>query len=147
VVQGHEATLKLFVTHQQLAESVEPAMTDLDDPPASLLPGLAPLGIGFLPSIDDMRDVAMRSDDLHRLGASVACICTQVLAAPGWRSPTLDHDRTEHLVDPLAIIDVGPGHDDRQRDATPVHQQVTLASLFFPDPSGWAQRLLAPSVP
>jgi len=44
------------------------------------------------------------------------------------------------VVDALAVIDVGCGHDDRQRDATPVHQQVALAALFFPDPSGWARR-------
>ena len=47
----------------------------------------------------------------------------------------------------LAVIDVGRGHDDRQRDATPVHQQVPLAPIFFPDPSGWARRFVAPSVP
>ena len=32
-------------------------------------------------------------------------------------------------------MSIRSGHDEQQRDATTVHQQVSLASLFFPDPS------------
>jgi len=147
VVQGEEAALELLVAHEELAEAIEPAMADLDDPATRLLAGLAPLGCCFLAAIDDVRDVAVRVDDAQRLGASVAGVGAQVLAATKGSSLALDHNGAEHLVDSLAVIDVGRGHDDRQRDATPVHQQVPLAPIFFPDPSGWARRFVAPSVP
>jgi hypothetical protein len=38
---------------------------------------------------------------------------------------------------------VGSGHDERQRDTTLVHQQMTLAAIFFPDTSGLDLRLPA----
>jgi hypothetical protein len=44
------------------------------------------------------------------------------------------------------IMTMGPGHDQRQRDAMPVHQKMALASLFSPYPSGSGRRLLAPGV-
>jgi len=37
--------------------------------------------------------------------------------------------------------------DEGQRDATPVHQETLLAPIFFPDPWGWAPRLLALTEP
>ena len=147
MVQGEEAALELFVANEELAEAIEPAMADLDNPASRPLPRLASLGSRFLSAIDDVRDVAVRVDDAQRLSAPVAGVGAQVLAAPQGSSLALDHDRTEHLFDSLAVIHVGRGHDDRQRDATPVHQQVSLASIFFPDPSGWARRFVAPSVP
>jgi hypothetical protein len=39
------------------------------------------------------------------------------------------------------------GYDERQRDATTVDENASFASFFFPDPSGWAPRLLEPEVP
>jgi hypothetical protein len=33
-------------------------------------------------------------------------------------------------------MSIGPGDDQRQRDAMGVHQDMALASLFFPDLSG-----------
>lgn len=38
------------------------------------------------------------------------------------------------------------GYDERQRDATSVDENASFASIFFPDPSGWAPRLLEPRV-
>ena len=57
---------------------------------------------------------------------------------------SFDHHGAEHLIQTLAVIDVRPGHDERQRDATAVHQQVALAPLFFPDRSGCGRPPLAP---
>src|SRR4030067_878722 len=45
------------------------------------------------------------------------------------------------------IMPVSSGHDDRQRDATTVHQQMALAPIFFPDPLDWVQRFPEPAVP
>jgi hypothetical protein len=36
-------------------------------------------------------------------------------------------------------------HDEGQRDATPVHQHVARAPIFFPDPGDWGPQPLAPT--
>ena len=89
----------------------------------------------------------MRFDDLQRPSASISSIGTQVLAAPGVRGLALDHDGLQHLLELCDVMLIGPGHDERQRDATAVHQQVALAPFFFPDRSGWAPPPVAPRAP
>src|SRR5690554_1857969 len=42
------------------------------------------------------------------------------------------------------IMPVRSGYDDGQRDATTVHQDMTLAPVFFPDPSGSSLRFQEP---
>ena len=147
MVESEEAALEFLVAHQQFAEAVEPAMAHLDDPTTSLLPRLTPFGLGLLPAVHDVGDVSVRLDDAKGLGASVARIGAQVLAASNRRALALDYDSAEDRIDSLAVIHVGPGHDERQRDATAVHQQVAFASLFFPDPSGSVRQPLAPMGP
>jgi hypothetical protein len=44
------------------------------------------------------------------------------------------------------IIAMCSGHDQRQRDATPVHQQVSLGAFFSPDLLDWVPLLRSPSV-
>jgi len=122
-------------------------MAHLDNPAARLLVGMPPFCLRLLASIHDMGDVAVPLDDSPQLRAAVSGIGTQMLAAALGGHGTRDRDRLEHLLQALAISHVGRGHDDRQRDATPVHQQVTLAPIFSPGPSGWVQRILVPSVP
>src|SRR5438552_407596 len=49
---------------------------------------------------------------------------TEVLAAPrAWRL-ALNHDGLQHGIELRDVMLIGPGHDERQRDATAVHQQV-----------------------
>src|SRR2546428_8632984 len=134
MVERDEAALELLVAHEQLAESVEPAVAHLDHPSPGLLLRVTPLDVGLLAAVDDVRDVAMRLDEANVFGASVARVGAQVLVAPHWRALALDHESAEYLVDSLAVIHVGRGHDERQRDATAVHQQVAFASFFSPDP-------------
>ena len=92
-----------------------------------------------------MRDVAVRLDDLQCMPTSISGVSAQVLAATHARRLALDHDGLQHGVELRDVMLIGPGHDERQRDATSVHQQMTLAPLFFPDPSGWGRRTLAPA--
>ena len=122
-------------------------MADLDHPAPRLLGRVAPLGIGLLATINDVRDVAVRLDNLQRRPTSVTGIGAQVLAAPGAWGLALDHDGPQHLIELGDVMFIGPGHDERQRNATAVHQQVSLAPLFSPDPSGCAPRPLAPAAP
>lgn len=82
MVECHEASLELLVSHEQFAEAVEPAVADLDDPAACLLRRIAPLGISLRAATDDVRDVAVRLDDLPCTPAAIPSVCTQVFAAP-----------------------------------------------------------------
>lgn len=64
--EGDEATVELFVTREQFSKAIEPTVTNLDDPSASLPAGMAPLGLRFRGAIHDMRNGVMRLDDLQR---------------------------------------------------------------------------------
>ena len=89
----------------------------------------------------------MRLDDLQGSLAAISGIGAKVLAASNsWRL-ALDHDGLQHMVELRDVMPIGSGHDERQRDATAVHQKVALAPLFFPDPSGCVPRPLAPGAP
>ena len=147
MVEGDEAAMELLVSHEQLAKTVEPTVADLDHPTARFLRRIAPLGISLFATTDDMRDVAVRLDDLQCTPASIAGVGAQVLAATDARRLALDHDGLQHCVELRDVMLVRSGHDERQRDATAVHQQVTLAPLFFPDPSGWDRQTLAQAAP
>src|SRR5271170_7964336 len=145
MVESEETAFELFVAHQQLAKAIEPAVRDLDNPPPCSLARVPSLLVGFLSSSFDMGNVAVRCNDTVRRLAGVAGIGTQVLAASlGWRR-TLHHNGIEDSSKLAGVMSVCAGHDDRQRDATTVHQQVTLASIFSPDPSGWARPPAGPT--
>ena len=147
MVQRHETAIQLLIAHEQFSKPVESTVADLDHPAARFPARLPLLGVGFLAPVYDVRDVAVPFDDPQQLGAAITRIGAQVLAAALGGHRALDRDFLEDLLQPLAVMHVRRGHDDRQRDATPVHQQVTLAPIFFPGPSGSAPRILAPSVP
>ena len=138
---------QLFVAHQQFAKPVEPAVAGLNDPATCLLLGVFVLLICLALSADHMRDVTVRQDHLHRLLAPVARIGAQVFVAALFGRWALDDDGIKHLLYLRHIVRVGAGDHQRQRDATPVHQQVALAPIFFPDPWGWAPQLPVPGAP
>ena len=145
MIQRQETAREFLVSNQQLAEPVEPTVAHLHDPAARLALGVALFGLGFCAAVNNVCDVAMPFNDAQQLGTSVTRVCTQMLAAPLCGHGPLDDDVFQDLLQLFAVIDVRPGHDDRQRDATPVYQQMTLAPIFFPDPSGWGRQLLAPA--
>ncbi len=89
----------------------------------------------------------MALDGSQMLRATVSRIGAQMFVSSLWRVLAFDDDSVEHLIKPLAVVDVGPADDERQRDATAVHQQVAFASLFFPGPSGSGRQLLVPRAP
>ena len=147
VVEGKETAMELLVAHEQLAKAVEPTVADLNHPAPGLPCRVTPFGISLLAATHDLRDVAVRLDDLQCTTAAIAGVGAQVLAAAdAWRL-SLDHDGLQHGIELCDIMLIRPGYDERQRDATAVHQQMPLAPLFFPDPSGWARQTLAPAAP
>ncbi len=144
MVEREEAAFEFLVAHQQFAKAIEPTMTDLDDPTPGLFLRLTPLELNLRASIGHVRDVSMRLDDGARRLAAVADIGAQVPAAPMRGGRTFEPDRSHYRFQPRNVIHVGCGHDERQRDATAVDQQVSLAATFPPDRSGWARPLPAP---
>src|SRR3972149_7825413 len=116
-------------------------MRDFDDPPPGALRRVLPLVVDFLSAPFDVGNVAMFFDDAKRRGTRVAGIGAQVLAASLRQCGTRHHDGIEDCFKLADIMSICSGHDDRERDATTVHQQVTLAPLFSPDPSGSVRRI------
>gem|GEM_PF-1323719 len=145
MVECHEAALEFLVTHKQLSEAIEPAMADLDNPAPRLFVRIAPQDVSFATPANDVRDVAVLLNGAKVLDPTVARVGAQMFVSSTGRVLALDDDGAKDVIKPLAVVDVGPAHDERQRDATTVHQQVALAAFFSPDPSGWDPRLLVPA--
>ena len=147
MVERQKAAVKLLVSNEQFAKSVEPTVCHLDNPAPCLLLGVSFEFISFLPSSFDMGDVAMLLNDLERGCSCVTSVSTQMLVpSDGWVG-TIDHDGIKHCLNLRHIMPIGSCHDERQRDATPVHQQVKLASFFPPDRSDWVRLAAAPTAP
>ena len=147
MVECEEAAFELLVTDKQFAKAVEPAMAYLNNPAPGLLLWVASLDFRLFSATDHVRDVTVALDGAQMLRATVTRVGTQMFVSPfGWVL-AFDDDGAEHRIKPLAVVDVGPAHDERQRDATAVHQQMALASLFSPGPSGSVRRLLVPRAP
>lgn len=91
-----------------------------------------------------MRSVAAAADRLFGRSPAKSGIRTQVLAVISAHTGAARNDGIQDGLKLRDIMMIGRGHDDRQRDATRVHQQHSLAPLFFPDPSGLARRILGP---
>lgn len=123
----------LFIAHEQLAESAEPAMAHLDHPAPGLLGGIAVLDIDLFAPVNDVGNVPMLVDDLQVLGAVVASVSAQMLVWANGRALALDDDGREHGIESLAVIHVGCGHDERQRDANDRRPaDAAFCSPFFP---------------
>jgi len=137
--------MSLLVADKQLAKAGEPRVRDFDDPAPRAL-ALRPLG-AFLAAGPHMRGVVPRDHVLPRRGADETGVGAQVLLGTWCNRWPRDHHRVESGHQLGDVISIGRGHDDRQRDATGVHQQHSLASIFFPGRWGWARPTLAPAVP
>ena len=145
--EREEAAIKFFVTHQQFAKSVEPAMADLHNPSPRLLAGVPFLGIVLVRAARHMRNVVVAIDDIERRVAAISSIQAQMLGAALRGHFALDHDGRQHLIELRHVMPVRPGHDERQGDATAVDQQVSLAAIFFPGQSGCDRPALVPAGP
>lgn len=122
-------------------------MGDLDNPATRPLTRLACQRPGFLAAPLHMRDVAVLENALQRRSANVASICIQVLRAALGARPAFDLHGTKYRRQLRHIMSIRAGHDERQRDATPIDQQMALAPIFSPGPSGSDPRPLAPKGP
>lgn len=90
--------------------------------------------IGFLTAPLHMRDVAMCQEGFHRRRSAVTGIRAQVFRTTLRREWPFDLHGIEHGLQLRHIMSMRPGHDERQRDATTVDQQMALTPIFSPDP-------------
>ncbi len=128
--KGLVAFDELLVSDDELSESVEPRMGRFHDP-ASVL-WRTPSPSSTVPSWDSC-NVALYAGLLARRIAVIPLIRVQESFSAFRR---IDDEGIEYGGDLRKIMSVGPGDDQRQRDATSVYQDVPLASLFSPGLSG-----------
>jgi hypothetical protein len=64
----------------------------------------------------------MLLDDFQSRCSGVARISAQMFVPPDRRTGPLDHKCIEHRLQLGDVMSIGSGHDERQRDATTVHQ-------------------------
>ena len=74
----------------------------------------------------------MRLNDRQRRCTGVAGIGAQVFVPSDWRAGSVYDDGVEYRFQLRDIMPIGSGRDERQRDATTVHQQMAFAPNFFP---------------
>ncbi len=117
---------KLLISDEELSESVEPGMGRFHHP-ASILPR-TPSPSSAVPSWNPWY-VALYTDLFANRIAIITFIRIQESLPAFWK---IDDEGIEHGRELTEIMSMGPGNDQRQRDATSVHQDVPLASFFFP---------------
>ena len=130
---------EFLIPDKELPEPVEPGVCCLNDPPAVLR--RAPSST-LLP--DDTRCIASGSNLLRNRISIISLIRIQE-PLPFVREGN-DHG-IKHGTELTDVMSVRSGNDQRQRDATCVHQEMALGSFFSPDPWDSGQSPLVPEVP
>src|SRR5476649_1735981 len=87
-----------------------------------------------------MRNVSTATDRLLGGSTTEGGVGAKMLLGTSADARPAQHQRVGYGFELSDIMMIGCGHDDRQRDATGVDQQHSLAPLFFPDPSASARR-------
>ena len=82
---------------------------------------------------------------LPRGGARITFLSAQILRRRRIDRRSPNHAFGQGLRDQRHVRGFRAAHDERQRDATPVHQDTALAPIFFPDQWDSAPRTLAPA--
>ena len=113
-------------------------MGSFHNPTAGLEVRIRGFLLRFLLALLDVRLVAMSDGRLQALLAFVAGIGTKMLGAVLW--PIGNH-AVKGSIQQLAIMPVSAGADDRQRDATAVGKEASLASFFSPCRWDWVPRI------
>ena len=126
---------QLLVSDEKLPESVEPGVSCFHNPTSILwrTPASA-----LLPC--DSRGVAMPADLITGRFAVISLIRIQESLSSSGKGNNDPGEQSGKLSD---VMSIGPCNDQRQRDATPVHQYMALGSFFSPGPSDLAQLLPA----
>ena len=126
---------QLLVSDEKLLESVEPGVGCFHNPASVLWRTSASALLSR-----DSRGVAMPADLITGRFAVISLIRIQESLSSSGKG---NHDPGEQSGKLSDVMSIGPCNDQRQRDATPVHQYVALGSFFSPGPSDSARLLPA----
>lgn len=116
-----------FVTNEQRAEAIVPAVGALDDPAARLASGATDQRRLAAPSY--VRSHAAIPNLFLGVGVVVTLVEAQVLRHQRTSSPAED-DRVERRAGHPLVVDVGSGHLDGERDPARVGQDVAFCAKF-----------------
>jgi len=127
---------KLLVSDQKLSKPVEPGVRRLHDP----APVLGRAASSAFLSCDPWGIPPYANLLANRLPV-IPLIRIQEPLSPFGKGHNDGIKDCHELTD---VMSVGPGNDQRQRDATAVHKDMALASLFSPGP--WDSAPLPPAL-
>ena len=119
-------------------------MSNLNNPSSGPVTGLAFELFGLLSTPFDVWNVAMLFYGFQGWRTGVTGIGAQMFVPSLRWIGSLDRNAIKHSLQLRHIMPIGSCHDERQRDATTVHQQMALASIFFPDRSDSVRRFVEP---
>ena len=115
------------------------------DHPATCFPTwLAAFGLRFFFTLLDMRLIVAGNHRLEGRLALVSSIGAEILRLLGVRFRPRQYRSVQGGLQQLHVMHVGSAGDQRQRDATRVDQQTSLAPIFSPDPWGSVPRIRWP---
>ena len=138
-----DSCLLFFEADQEFAKAVEPGVGALHDPASGLVAGFLFLGCVLPFALLDVRPVAPHQGRFACWFALVSSVGAQMLRFPLAGRGAFADDAVQSRGKQLHVMLVGPADDERQRDATRVHQQTALAPIFSPCRWGSAPHILA----
>lgn len=115
---------KLLISDQEFSEPVEPRMCSFHNP-ASVLGWTSTSSL----LLCNPWSISTRAYLFVYRVSVIAFIRTQEPLFPLRKAK---NDGIEHCTELTDVMSIRPGNDQQQRDATTVHQDVSLASPFFP---------------
>ncbi len=119
-------------------------MASFHNPSTSPVFRVFPFG-GDLPAYRfHMRRVVSLNHDFCCLPPCIPFVRAKMLRRLIGNLGPFDDHRIQNFFQLSDIMEIGSGHDERERDATLFHQQISFASFFFPDPLDCVQPPLAP---
>jgi hypothetical protein len=125
---------------QDLAEAVHPGMAGFHNPPSCTMTWNRGLFLALLSTGSDVVTIASVFHRLAGIHAVKSLVSAKMLRFFSCGFRAIGHNTVQdrfHLSD---VMTVGSGYDDGERGTSAVHQDVSLRSLFFPDPSDWLRR-------
>ena len=86
-------------------------------------------------------DITAATDCLLSWITAKGSVGAQMLSSVGSAARPTSHNGIKYRFELRNVMMIGRGHDDRQRDATGVHQEAAFAPIFFPDRWSWASAI------
>ena len=129
--KGAVAGLGFLEADQDFTEAIEPGVGSLHDPATGSMPWMVKLRFRFLAARFQPEPIVVLVAGQPSRLATISGIHAEVWSLARVRLRV--DDVLEGGLQQFGVMHVGPADDERQRDATPVDQKASFASLFSPD--------------